>query len=198
MVALDALGRVARGEAELRPGRLRLEGEVAAPAEAGRLHRRMTREAPEGYGVETALTVDLPAAVAKVAPTPGRCAALLDAEIAAAPISFSPGEAVMEPGSDALLDRLAEILGRCKGARIEIGGHTDDRGPAELNQRLSRARAEAVLDALLERGVPLARLAARGYGEDQPVASNATETGRARNRRIGFRAVTCTMRQAAC
>lgn len=198
LVALDALGSVAQGEAELRPGRLRLEGEVAAPGEAGRLHRRMARAAPEGYAVETALTVDLPAAVAKVAPTPGRCAALLDAEIAEAPISFSPGEAVMAPGSGALLDRLAEILERCEGARIEIGGHTDDRGPAELNQRLSRARAEAVLDALLERGVPLGRLAARGYGEDEPVATNATEAGRARNRRIGFRAVSCTMRQAAC
>ncbi|HUF86202.1 MAG TPA: OmpA family protein, partial [Thermohalobaculum sp.] len=197
LVALDALGRVAEGEAELLPGRLRLSGRVAGPAEAGRIHRRMQREAPQGYAVETALTVDLPAAVAAVPPSPARCAALLNAEIARRPVAFAPGEAVMAPGSAGMLDRLAGILERCYGARIEIGGHTDDRGAEELNQRLSQRRAEAVLDALVTRGVPLARLTARGYGEAEPVATNATEAGRARNRRIDFKARACT-RQAPC
>ena len=84
---------------------------------------------------------------------------------------------------------MGEILRRCVSGRIEIGGHTDSQGSKGLNQRLSRARAEAVLDALLARGVALDRLAARGYGEEQPVASNETEIGRARNRRIVFTAL---------
>jgi OOP family OmpA-OmpF porin len=58
-----------------------------------------------------------------------------------------------------------------------------------LNQLLSQARADAVLDALMVRGVPLDRLSARGYGEEQPVASNENEAGRALNRRIEFSAL---------
>ncbi len=198
LVALDALGRVAEGEVAVRPGRIRVSGQVEAPAEAGRIHRRAVREAPEGYAVETALTVDLPARAAAATPTAARCVRLLNDVMGERPIGFAPGEAVFEPGSDAALDRLSVILGRCPGTRIEIGGHTDSRGAEDLNQRLSRLRAEAVLDALIARGVPLAQLAARGYGEDVPVASNDTETGRAKNRRIGFKALECRTRQAAC
>ena len=105
------------------------------------------------------------------------------------PVAFAPGSAVFESGSREALDRLGGILRRCDSGRIEIGGHTDSQGSTALNQRLSRARAEAVLDALMARGVALDRLAARGYGEEQPVASNETEAGRALNRRIEFTAL---------
>lgn len=175
-----------------------MTGRVAQPAEAGRIHRETVAAAPEGYAVETALTVDLPAAVEALPLSPARCAALLNDVMARQPIGFAPGDAVFEPGSDGALDRIAAILGRCDGARVEIGGHTDSRGAEELNQRLSLRRAEAVLDALIARDVPLAMLSARGYGEDEPVASNATEEGRAQNRRIAFKAIDCSTRQAGC
>jgi outer membrane protein OmpA-like peptidoglycan-associated protein len=68
--------------------------------------------------------------------------------------------------------------------RVEVEGHTDSTGPAKYNLELSRRRAEAVLAFLGSRGVPLERLRARGYGEAQPVADNATEGGRRRNRRV--------------
>jgi len=189
LVALDALSGVSEGEAELSPGRIAVRGTVAGPAEAGRLHRLMAGEAPEGYAVESALSVDLPAHVSAVALSVPRCAVVLSAAVKVLPIAFAPGSAVFEPGSREALDRLGEILRRCAGGRVEIGGHTDSQGSKGLNQRLSRARAEAVLDALIARGVPLDRLAARGYGEEQPVASNETEAGRARNRRIEFTAL---------
>lgn len=198
LAALDALAGLASGEAALAPGRVRLTGRVAAPAEAGRVHRAAVEAAPEGYAVETALTVDLPAAVAALPLSAARCAAVLNEAIGRQPIGFAPGEAVFEPGSEAVLDRIAAVLGRCDGARVEIGGHTDSRGPEALNQRLSLRRAEAVLDALIARGVPLAMLSARGFGEAEPVASNDTEEGRARNRRIAFEAIDCTTRQAGC
>ena len=67
-------------------------------------------------------------------------------------------------------------------ARVE--GHTDSLGSAEVNQTLSQQRAEAVMQALAERGVDAARLSARGYGADRPIASNATDTGRSENRRV--------------
>jgi OOP family OmpA-OmpF porin len=189
LVALDALSGVSAGEAELSPGRIAVSGTVSGPTEAGRLHRRMAGMAPQGYAVASALTVDLPARVAAAPLSAPRCAVVLSAAVRALPIAFAPGSAVIESGSREALDRLGEIFRRCGRGRIEIGGHTDSQGSRGLNQRLSRARAEAVLDALMAHGVALDRLAARGYGEEQPVAGNDTEAGRARNRRIEFTAL---------
>ncbi len=187
LVALDALSGVSKGEADLSPGRIAIRGTVAGPAQAGRLHRLMVGEAPEGYGVESALRVDLPANVAAMPLSAARCAVVLDAAVKALPIAFAPGSAVFESDSREALGGLGEVFERCDSGRVEIGGHTDSQGSQGLNQRLSQARAEAVLDALIARGVPLDRLSARGYGEGQPVASNETEAGRALNRRIEFR-----------
>ena len=117
--------------------------------------------------------------------------ALPISEIAAAdPILFPPGEATIAEGSGAVLDRLAETLRRCDAnAEIEVGGHTDSQGSEDYNLRLSRARAEAVREALLRRGAPARLLSARGYGETAPIADNSGEAGRALNRRIAFAAL---------
>jgi OOP family OmpA-OmpF porin len=189
LVALDALSGVSEGEAELAPGRVSVRGTVGDPAAAGLLHRLMEGEVPEGYTVESALRIDLPAHVAAVPLSAPRCAVVLGEAAKAEPITFAPGGAVFESGSQKALDRLGEILQRCDSGRIEIGGHTDSQGSEELNQRLSRVRAEAVLDALIARGVALDRLSARGYGEEHPVATNDSEEGRSLNRRIEFTAL---------
>ncbi len=89
-------------------------------------------------------------------------------------------------GSAPTLDALAAVLRRCAGGAIEVGGHTDARGSDEVNERLSQARAEAVVRALIDRGVPADRLLPVGFGEERPVATNETEAGRAQNRRIEF------------
>jgi len=189
MVALDILGEVDRGSAEIAEGRIAVQGNVPGPASAGRLHRLLAGEAPSGYETETEFRIDLPALAAATPKNPGRCAAELGATVAAEPVEFAPGSAVIEASSRPALDRLGAIFARCAGGRFEIAGHTDDRGSEELNLRLSQARADAVLDALITRGVPLGRLAAVGYGETQPVAPNDSESGRARNRRIEFRVI---------
>ncbi len=67
---------------------------------------------------------------------------------------------------------------------MHVEGHTDADGDDRLNLALSVARAEAVVGALIERGVSPARLYAIGYGESQPVADNGTADGRAQNRRV--------------
>jgi len=67
---------------------------------------------------------------------------------------------------------------------LNIEGHTDATGSAEINQKLSAARAQAVLTFLKEMGVPEARMTAKGFGPDQPIAPNDTAEGRARNRRV--------------
>ncbi len=69
---------------------------------------------------------------------------------------------------------------------IEIGGHTDDKGSARGNQRLSEKRAKAVYKRLISLGVPKDRLTFKGYGEDNPIADNGNAEGRATNRRVEF------------
>ncbi|WP_412509756.1 OmpA family protein, partial [Roseovarius sp. SYSU LYC5161] len=97
-----------------------------------------------------------------------------------------------------LLDTLAETLAGCSGTRIEIAGHTDSRGGDAYNLRLSQARVETVLRALAQRGVDTERLVARGYGEREPVADNATAEGRAQNRRVEFRAISEAPKPEEC
>ena len=77
-----------------------------------------------------------------------------------------------------------------QGAKIEIGGHTDSQGREVMNQQLSQARADAVLNAIMARRVLVSNLTAKGYGESRPIADNGTEAGREANRRIEFTLVT--------
>ena len=85
------------------------------------------------------------------------------------------------------LERILALLERHPSLRLEIGAHTDSRGSEAHNLRISRLRAEAVVNWLAERGVALERLEVRAYGEQRPIAPNSTAEGRARNRRIELR-----------
>lgn len=82
------------------------------------------------------------------------------------------------------LNDVASILTQYTDTRVNIAGHTDSTGNADYNQRLSERRAESVGNYLAQSGVSRNRLRMTGYGQSQPVASNATEEGRAQNRRV--------------
>lgn len=99
-------------------------------------------------------------------------------------ILFQSGAAIISASAAAELDAFAQVLLLCPDAIVDVEGHTDSDGDDRLNLALSVARAEAVVTALIERGVSPARLYAIGYGETQPVADNATSDGKRRNRRI--------------
>lgn len=83
-----------------------------------------------------------------------------------------------------LLDEVASILMKNPEMEVEVQGHTDNTGSAKYNQWLSEKRAQRVKDYLVSKGIDASRLEAKGYGLTQPVASNATEEGRAQNRRV--------------
>ncbi len=102
-------------------------------------------------------------------------------------IYFDTDKATIKPKSRPKLDQAVEVLKKFPTIRIEISGHTDSTGSREHNMELSKARAEAVKDYLVKKGIDPSRITTRGYGPDKPVASNDTKDGRAKNRRIEFR-----------
>ncbi|HYI02292.1 immunoglobulin-like domain-containing protein, partial [Hyalangium sp.] len=102
-------------------------------------------------------------------------------------VHFDFDKAVIQARSFPLLDQVARILlEHPEILSVTIEGHTDDQGSAEYNRSLSQRRAEAVRDYLAQKTVAPERMEARGFGEDRPVQSNATEEGRAANRRVEF------------
>ncbi len=104
-------------------------------------------------------------------------------------INFDTGKADIKPESFVALDAVGAILQQYPALRIEIGGHTDNVGGREMNQTLSEARANAVLDYLKQQSplLDFDQFTAVGYGLSQPLASNAREVGRALNRRVEFK-----------
>ena len=101
-------------------------------------------------------------------------------------VYFSFDQDTLSPESIARLDAFLEELGDSE-LDIVIGGHTDGAGAERYNEGLSDRRADAVRDYLVSRGIDLSRMTARGHGEDRPASSNATEEGRAQNRRAEIR-----------
>ena len=103
-------------------------------------------------------------------------------------IFFDFDRSDLKPESFEELDRLVNYL-QHNQVNIEIGGHTDDQGSDEYNDRLSQNRAKAVYDYIVQHGIDSARLSYHGYGKRQPIADNGTEEGRAANRRTEFKIV---------
>ncbi len=101
------------------------------------------------------------------------------------PILFAAGRAQLDPLSFATLDRVIEVLATST-AKVTVEGHTDSSGDPLLNQDLSQGRARSVVNYLVANGIDEDRLEATGFGSENPVADNATEAGRALNRRIEF------------
>ncbi len=98
-------------------------------------------------------------------------------------LNFAFATADLTPESLPTLDRVAKVLGAHPDTEVLVEGHTDGTGVPAANERLSLERANAVKAALIARGVPAEHVTAQGIGQGQPLASNDTEEGRARNRR---------------
>lgn len=99
-------------------------------------------------------------------------------------VTFPVDSANIQPEFRNTLDQVADTLKQYPSTFIDIYGHTDSTGSDQYNQALSERRAMSVADYLTTRGVQSARIATRGFGETQPIASNDTEAGRAANRRV--------------
>jgi OmpA-OmpF porin, OOP family len=125
--------------------------------------------------VSQVMTADATAMAASIART-GR--------VAIYGITFDTGQSSITPQSDAALTEMVTLLTNNPSWRMRIEGHTDNVGTAALNSSLSVRRAAAVETWLVAHGVNGARLTHQGYGDSRPVGDNATEDGKARNRRV--------------
>ena len=102
-------------------------------------------------------------------------------------LQFEPAKADLKTVSYTHLKNLVEIMKRKKDLKIRIDGHTDSDGEESANQILSQKRAESVKNYLINQGIDANRMVAKGFGESNPVADNATPQGKAQNRRTEIR-----------
>jgi outer membrane protein OmpA-like peptidoglycan-associated protein len=107
-------------------------------------------------------------------------------------ITFATNESSIQPQFRGTLDQVAQTLSQYNQTYIDVYGHTDSDGTDQYNQSLSERRAASVASYLGSRGVSGARIATQGFGESQPVASNATAEGKAANRRVEIKIVPLT------
>lgn len=127
--------------------------------------QRALEQATQGTGVEVARTTD------------NRIKVSIPADF-----SFDSGRANIKPQMKPVLDEVARNLQ--PNVHVDVIGHTDNTGSENVNRPLSIERADAVRDYLAQRGVGIQRITIDGMGSSQPIASNATESGRAMNRRV--------------
>lgn len=104
-------------------------------------------------------------------------------------VNFATGSSALSKEAQAEVDNLAALLKVYPAVKIEINGHTDNTGDATANQTLSEGRAASVMGRLIADGIDAARLKAKGFGQTAPIADNASEEGRAQNRRIELKVV---------
>ena len=182
--AVEQMTELRAGKAVLQDAALRLEGEARSKAAA----KRLTAAVEGGLGEPFEVAVESMKRKVVVAPEQrlsiGACRRQIEDALAETAIVFGRGSAELTAESETLVGDLAALALRCAEARIEVAGHTDSRGDAEMNQRLSQARAAAVAEALENAGVSGDRLEAVGYGPSRPIANNDSAEGRAKNRRI--------------
>jgi len=180
---LQVLSRLRAGSISLAGTDLNVDGTSFTTSINEAVKKQVTASLPQGFAGTATLTEP-----EKSEPVDtGTCSTFIRGFLDKGEIRFASGKADINATSNALLDRISYIAGRCPQATIEVSGHTDSDGADDANLALSQARAEAVRAYLVSIGVEEARLNAVGYGETQPVATNETAEGKAQNRRIEFK-----------
>lgn len=117
----------------------------------------------------------------------GEAQSVLDKTLSNRVVEFEVGSATLTPAGRVILDEMYAAIKQIGTPKVQVIGHTDSSGNRQANVSLSLARANTVRSYLIEKGIPGENLTAVGSGPDQPVGSNDSSEGRAKNRRIEFR-----------
>lgn len=192
-IGLKALQRLSAGQLDFANGAWRLSGTAPDPVTNEAIATAIAADATASWTLDVA--VPPPAAepaIAATDPVPetaaspdlAACVGILADFSGRNAILFQSGAALISAESGLALDELALDLKGCPRAQIHVEGHTDADGDPQQNLALSVARAEAVVAALIERGVDPGLLYAVGYGASRPIADNDTAAGKRLNRRI--------------
>lgn len=186
LAGIEALSHLGEGRVLVQPDSLRISGRSGEADAEDAISRMLIERLGQSADFTIAVGYDESLDPIAALPTPEECVAQITAVTADRKITFDPGSATISTDGLVVLDSVAEILRRCAELRLRIAGYTDSQGRDESNLALSQARAEAVLQALRARRVPVSAFEAVGYGEADPIADNETEAGREANRRIEF------------
>jgi len=187
LAGLDAFSRLDRGRLNVTPAMILLRGATGDPALQADLAARLSAALGPSAAFQLDILYEEDLDPVAALPTPEECLADVQAIQVRNKITFAPGSTELDGEALGVVRRIAAVLRDCDGVAMEIGGHTDSQGRAEMNAALSQSRADAVLAALMAERVLVGSLVAVGYGADRPVADNGTEDGREANRRIDFK-----------
>jgi OmpA-OmpF porin, OOP family len=180
-LGLEEMARLKNGEVSISGKEFVIKGAAENDQVASDIRSVLSTDLPPGFKSRDEITVMTPEEKAA-----DSCQTLMRQASAKGTINFARAKADLTADSSQTLRDLAQIANACPSFKIQIEGHTDAEGTDERNQRLSDRRARAVADFLSDNGVDPQRLTTIGYGASRPIADNATEEGRAKNRRIEF------------
>ncbi|WP_163849943.1 OmpA family protein [Pseudooceanicola aestuarii] len=186
LAGLESLSWLSNGAVTVTPDAVSVRGETGRELAGSEIARLLSAKLgeKEDFAIDVVYREKLDPLAA--IPTPEECLAQLTEIQTGRKIYFEPGKATITADSRGVMDDIADVLKTCGEIPLEISGHTDSQGREEMNQQLSQARAQTVLNELRMRRVLTAAYTARGYGEETPIADNGTEEGREANRRIEF------------
>ena len=187
IAGLEGLKELKNGILEVTPNLIEIRGTTYKKFSSAKITKLIGNKI--GYNQRLSLEIDY---VEMPKPkdnslTASQCVAKISEVLKLRKIKFEPGSDRVDLAGQEILDDIAKILFNCGDIILEIGGHTDSQGREQMNLNLSQARANAVLFELQRRRILTKNIVAKGYGESEPVASNETEQGREKNRRIEFR-----------
>lgn len=189
LAGLEALSFLENGAVVVSPDAISIRGITERKDTNARISQHMSQKLGEAQNFALDITYREPILPKDAPPDPETCEAALAKVQEADKIRFEPGSATIAADSAETMNDIADILKECGEIRLEIQGHTDSQGREAMNQQLSQARAQSVLNELRARRILTSSYAAKGYGESQPIADNDTQAGREANRRITFRLI---------
>ena len=189
LTGLEALTMLTNGVVRVTPDELSVHGVSNREMAGSDIASLLAAKLGEGESFDLEIDYRAPPPPVETGLDPESCEEALSKAQDGGKIAFEPGSATIAAESLGTMNRIAEILSDCGELRLEIQGHTDSQGRESMNQQLSQARAQSVLNELRARRVLTSTYVATGYGETRPIADNDTEEGREANRRIEFRLI---------
>ena len=186
LAGLEALSMLESGSILVQPALVTVSGKTGSTSATADISRLLIEKL--GQAATFKIDVVYVEALDPVAglPTPQECVQQIAVVTDQRKITFDPGSASLSAEAQPVVDDIAEILKRCPTVSVLVAGYTDSQGRDQMNLELSQSRADAVLEALQSRRIPVAEFESIGFGEARPIADNATEIGREANRRIEF------------